>query len=463
MSPHRGRFALVAALILSIGGCHGCWDDEDDDDRPVVPPAAPTGLAVTLTTSGRIALAWTDNATNETGFRIERSPDGVTWTVVGTAAPDATTYVDRGLLPQTQYFYRVSATGNGGSAPAGPVNDTTLNLFWDATTVGGGPSARLSSTAIFDPGNVRMIVFGGDDGVFDVPSDTSLKNDAWALDLSTAPPSWSPLTVSGTPPPRRWLHTAVYDSFRTRMLVFGGDAGTLTNGIVNQNDVWELTLPAGAGTPTWTQLSPAVPSGAPPVRQAHSAVFDEANRRMIVMGGVDASILDDAWALDVDATADGTWIPLATAPGPRWMHSAVYDAVNQRMVVFGGQDNSTRLNDVLALSLPASAAASAWSTLLSSAASSIPARSAHSAVYDAPNSRMVVFGGDVAGPPSDETWILPLVGAPAFALTAPTGTPPPGRYSHAAAYDSLSERMIIFSGDDGSLFPIDDLAWALGF
>lgn len=463
MSAHRGRFAILAAILLSLPGCSAC--DDDDHDPDPAPPAAPSGLAVTLVTSGRIALAWTDTSSNESGFLIERSPDGITgWTVVGTVPANTATFVDCGLLPQTTYFYRVSATGNAGtSAPAGPVTSTTLNLAWNATTIGGGPTARLNSSAIYDPGNARMIVFGGEDGVFDVAADTSLKNDTWALDLSTATPSWSALTVSGSPPPHRWQHTAVYDSFRGRMLVFGGDAGTVTSGIVNQNDVWELTLPVGAGTPTWSLLSPSTALGTPPVRATHTAVYDDANRRMIVFGGIDASIHADAWALDVSSTANGAWVPLASAPVARWMHSAVYDPINQRMVVFGGQDASARLNDVAALSLPASAAASAWSTLVGSAVSPVSGRSAHSAVYESANCRMVVFGGDVFGPPSNETWLLPLVGTPTFTLAAPMGTPPGGRFSHSAAYDPVNERMIVFSGDDGSLAPIDDLAWPLGF
>ena len=39
-------------------------------------PAAPTNLTATLQAGLRVNLAWTDNATNEAGFRIQRSTDG---------------------------------------------------------------------------------------------------------------------------------------------------------------------------------------------------------------------------------------------------------------------------------------------------------------------------------------------------------------------------------------------------
>ena len=48
--------------------------------------AAPTNLAATLLAGPpRVSLTWTDNATNETRFNVERSTDGVNFAVVGTA------------------------------------------------------------------------------------------------------------------------------------------------------------------------------------------------------------------------------------------------------------------------------------------------------------------------------------------------------------------------------------------
>ena len=61
-------------------------------------PAAPTGLTATAVSSTQINLAWTDNATNETGFAIERSPDGTTFAPLAkVAAANVTTYQNTGL------------------------------------------------------------------------------------------------------------------------------------------------------------------------------------------------------------------------------------------------------------------------------------------------------------------------------------------------------------------------------
>src|SRR5439155_21189679 len=77
-----------------------------------------------------VNLAWTDNATNETGFIVERSPDGTTgWTQVGTPAQNATSFSNTGLTTGTQYFYRVRATNAvGDSANSNVANATTLSV-----------------------------------------------------------------------------------------------------------------------------------------------------------------------------------------------------------------------------------------------------------------------------------------------------------------------------------------------
>lgn len=82
-------------------------------------PASPTALHSTAVTSTQISLAWTDNSSNETGFKIERSTDNVNWAPAGSVGANVTTFTDTGLHPSTTYFYRVTATnGSGDSAPA---------------------------------------------------------------------------------------------------------------------------------------------------------------------------------------------------------------------------------------------------------------------------------------------------------------------------------------------------------
>src|SRR5262249_60797415 len=55
------------------------------------PPPAPSGLSAASISPSRIDLAWTDNSSYETGFRVERSADGVTFTQMALVAANATT------------------------------------------------------------------------------------------------------------------------------------------------------------------------------------------------------------------------------------------------------------------------------------------------------------------------------------------------------------------------------------
>ena len=93
--------------------------------KPFVAPDAPSELAATAISGAQIDLSWTDNADNETGFEIQRSPNGSTgWELRGTVGAGVTSFSDSGgLVCETLYYYRVRATNNGKvsayTAPAG--------------------------------------------------------------------------------------------------------------------------------------------------------------------------------------------------------------------------------------------------------------------------------------------------------------------------------------------------------
>jgi len=88
---------------------------------PNGPPASPTNLNATRSGNANrqsINLSWTDNATNETAYIVERSQDKVTWTVLtGLLVPNTTSYTDKNQLQRsTTYYYRVKATNSLGSS-----------------------------------------------------------------------------------------------------------------------------------------------------------------------------------------------------------------------------------------------------------------------------------------------------------------------------------------------------------
>jgi Fibronectin type III domain len=71
------------------------------------PPAAPSNLSARAVSTSQINLVWVDNSTNETGFHIERSNDGKTFTLLVDVGAGVASYSDTGLLKGTKYYYRV--------------------------------------------------------------------------------------------------------------------------------------------------------------------------------------------------------------------------------------------------------------------------------------------------------------------------------------------------------------------
>ncbi len=91
------------------------------------PPAAPTGLSATTVSSSAIDLGWADNADDEYGFEIERSTDGVNWSLIDTTGSDVTSYNDNGLDAATTYYYRVRAFNGSGSSGYSNVTSATTD------------------------------------------------------------------------------------------------------------------------------------------------------------------------------------------------------------------------------------------------------------------------------------------------------------------------------------------------
>ncbi|MCC5806078.1 MAG: fibronectin type III domain-containing protein [Opitutales bacterium] len=91
-------------------------------------PIAPSDLIVTGTTHERIDLAWTDNATNELGFKIERSATGTSgWAEIATVPAGTNAFSDTGLPPSSTHHYRVRAYNADGDSPyTNTVSATTL-------------------------------------------------------------------------------------------------------------------------------------------------------------------------------------------------------------------------------------------------------------------------------------------------------------------------------------------------
>ncbi len=94
------------------------------------PPAVPTNLLATTISSSQINLAWTDNASSEDGFKIERctGPGCSDFAQIATVGAGVTSYANTGLVASTNYSYRVRAYNTAGdSGYSNTASATTLS------------------------------------------------------------------------------------------------------------------------------------------------------------------------------------------------------------------------------------------------------------------------------------------------------------------------------------------------
>jgi hypothetical protein len=161
----------------------------------------------------------------------------------------------------------------------------------------------------------------------------------------------------------------------------------------------------------------------------------------------------------------------AHGPGPRYLHSAVYDSATDQMIVFGGTDyGTTNYSDVWVNTSVMSDSCNPTCDLnwiFDTPTGTLPAaRSGHTAVYDSTNSRMIVFGGATGFPSRcvNDVWVLEnangVAGKPAWTELSPGNTPPAAREGQVAAYDPTTNSMTIFGGTDCNGNYLSD-AWAL--
>lgn len=116
----------------------------------------PTNVLITTVGTTALTVNWTDNATGETYYKVERREFSGTWgnggtwgaysVLTSTGAANLATYADTGLTAGTAYQYRISATdGTGTLVPSSGAIASDQAFTPPATTSAGNHYlARLS-------------------------------------------------------------------------------------------------------------------------------------------------------------------------------------------------------------------------------------------------------------------------------------------------------------------------------
>jgi endonuclease I/fibronectin type 3 domain-containing protein len=105
-------------VVSAVNACGESGNSSQVSATPSAPqgPAAPSNLTANPGKK-KITLNWADNSNNESGFKIERSSNGVNFTQITTVTANTVSFTNTGLSSGATYYYRVRAyNANGDSA-----------------------------------------------------------------------------------------------------------------------------------------------------------------------------------------------------------------------------------------------------------------------------------------------------------------------------------------------------------
>ena len=223
----------------------------------------------------------------------------------------------------------------------------------------------------------------------------------------------------------------------------------------------EGTTPAAVPTetplagPRWRQLTSS--GMQPPPRRDHSLVA-VGQRQLFVFGGRSSGPLGDLWSFDM---IEGSWTQVQAPDGPpaRFGHNAVYDGVNGRMVVFGGQSaGGAFFDDIWAFHMAFDVVGVGTWARLKSGEVGPSARYGAAGALD-PTGRLLISHGFTDAGRFDDTWGFDLAGE-SWTEASPQGARPLERCLMRSVWDPSSGRLLMFGGQSTGIPFLGDL-WEL--
>ncbi len=251
-------------------------------------PASPTGLSATVLAGPQVQLTWTDASNNETGFTIQRRYAGWIWGDIGTAAANATSFLDTTSIGSVTYEYRIIATnalGNSGFSnsvlvdtsitgavpPATPANlaasaasSTRINLTWEdiATDetgykidrrLAGGAWAQIAAIAANSESYADTTVVAGNTYEYRVRATRNTVDGAYSNSASATTPGGA----TGLPDAPSGL-SAVVTTKPNVQLTWVDNADNETSFVIQRRYtgwIWGDVGTVGANTTTFTDTS----------------------------------------------------------------------------------------------------------------------------------------------------------------------------------------------------------------
>ena len=303
------------------------------------------------------------------------------------------------------------------------------------------PKQRISHNMIYDSVNDRIIMYGGSTA----SGDSNRVFDTWSYDYDTN--EWTKLITDNSP----YAYNAkiAYDSESERIISFGGSHSDH----VESNQTWIYDYTEN----TWTQ---ATPSNVPIMRTGSKMVYDSESDVVILFQGIlhqDSNpdgvrlTFNDTWSYDYNTN---TWnnITSATYPSYYWFDAVAYDTESDLIIAFGGTTTDNAYSDPTGEAYHGETWSfdyntNTWNNITPSV-SPVP-RIGASMVYDSEHDLTILFGGYthlLRTEIDHETWSFDYN---TLSWTELNPDSELERRAYAMAYDSESEKIVIFGGNTG--------------
>ena len=340
-------------------------------------------------------------------------------------------------LAQHKHVYLIDLATSGSAPFWGALHN---NWLWGRDAIG----------YTYNPDRNETLIFGGFGRlVEDTLAEGEHTNEFWIYDHANG--EWyQPILNTMFGISEREGATIIYDTNRDRYIIFGGLGGNNTLNNIYFNDVWELKASAAGATGVYT-LTKLNPTGTKPAaRWLHAAVYDATNDRMIVFGGDDGSnFLNDIKALSFSGGADGAWsaiTPTGTAPSARRQPAYAIDTgENVMLISHGATGVNSFAGDTFKLTL--TSGSEAWAGVTGTGAPS--ARRGMTAIYRATDDAFYFYGGYNGTANFDNLFKLTFGATPAWSEISDTG-PPAARRSHSGTFSTVDGKMLIYGGRDST-------------
>lgn len=153
----------TATMWPSSGSCETIRETLDPDDINGIQALYPGGTPSSTTTApnapsqltagadsgnptGALDLSWVDNASNASGYVVERSLDGSSFAQIASLGSNAVSYRDSGLAAGTTYYYFVYAYNS-----AGPSSNSNVASGQTQTATAPAPTSQTAPSAPSNP------------------------------------------------------------------------------------------------------------------------------------------------------------------------------------------------------------------------------------------------------------------------------------------------------------------------